>query len=216
MSIPSPFTPSQPPRSGTSIRRLCFGGTFNPIHHGHLLCARAVAEAQGFDRITLIPSAEPPHKANGPGTPDLASAHDRLAMCRLAVADDPLFETNDVELRRSGPSFTIDTARELKRQGWPNVPWLIGGDTVANLPSWHDPLNLLAEVDFIVMDRPGTQIDWTLIAKPYQVLRSRVVVLPLIEISASAIRARIHDGQSVRYLTPDSVAHYIAQHGLYR
>lgn len=209
---PAPHAPFRGP--GQTLRRLCFGGTFNPIHYGHLLCARAVAEARGFDRVTLIPSAEPPHKTVR--TEDVASAPDRLAMCRLAVEGDPLFETNDVELRRSGPSFTIDTARELKRQGWATVSWLIGADTIPKLPTWHESHALLPEVEFIVMDRPGSPLDWSLIPKPLQVLRSQVVVLPLIEISASEIRSRIHDGKSVRYLTPDAVANYIAQRGLYR
>jgi nicotinate-nucleotide adenylyltransferase len=197
-------------------RRLCFGGTFNPIHHGHLLCARAIAELSGFDRVTLIPSAEPPHKTSRPGMPDLASAQDRLAMCRLAVEADPLFEVNDVELKRSGPSFTIDTARELKRQAWPDVSWLIGGDTVDKLPSWHEALNLLAEVRFVIMGRPGSSIDWSLLPEPYQVLKSQVFVIPLIEISASEIRSRLYDGRSVRYLTPDPVTAYISNRGLYR
>jgi nicotinate-nucleotide adenylyltransferase len=137
-------------------------------------------------------------------------------MCRLAVLNDPLFEVNDIELQRHGPSFTVDTARELRRQGWKNVPWLIGADTVATLPSWHDPLNLLADVEFIVMERPGSPIDWSLTPQPFQVLRSQTVVLPLIEISASEIRSRVQDGRSLRYLTPDAVINYIADGGLYR
>jgi nicotinate (nicotinamide) nucleotide adenylyltransferase len=155
-----PRLASVPPSD--ALRRVCFGGTFNPIHHGHLLCARAVAEVRGFDRVTLIPSAVPPHKSSLTGNIDLASAQDRLAMCRLAVEGDPLFETNDIELHRSSPSFTIDTARELKRRGWPSVSWLIGGDVVPTLPSWHESFALLAEVQFIVMERPGSTLDWNL------------------------------------------------------
>src|SRR5215210_7294765 len=101
--------------TGDGMRTLCFGGSFNPIHHGHLLCARAVAEREGFDRVELIPSAQPPHKA---GTAfDMAPAEDRLAMCRLAIEGTKLFAVNDIELRRSGPSYTVDTARQLKAQG---------------------------------------------------------------------------------------------------
>src|SRR5215204_3176269 len=100
------------------MRRLCFGGSFNPIHHGHLICARAAAEAAGFERVVLIPSALPPHKLDDT---ELASSTDRLAMCRLAVEGDPWFEVEDIELIRKGPSYTIDTARELRRRGWPDV-----------------------------------------------------------------------------------------------
>jgi nicotinate-nucleotide adenylyltransferase len=210
-----------PPRSSATVdqglRRLCFGGTFNPIHHGHLICARAAAEAGEFDRVTLIPSAVPPHKSNLRGSHDIASAQDRLAMCRLAIEGDPLFEADNIELQRSSPSFTIDTVRELNRRGgWENISWLIGGDMVPTLPTWHEPSALLAEVQFIVMDRPGSRLDWNLLPKSLQVLKSQAVVPPLIEISASEIRSRIHDGRSVRYLTPDAVANYIVDRGLYR
>src|SRR4051812_17449598 len=99
-------------------RKLCFGGSFNPIHLGHLLCARAVAEKAGFARVVLFPSSLPPHKL---GATELAGAEHRLEMCRRAVAGDPLFEVNDLEVRREGPSYTIETARELHRQGWHHV-----------------------------------------------------------------------------------------------
>src|SRR3954451_19497873 len=111
------------------IKTLCLGGSFNPIHHGHLRCSRAVAESLGDQRVMLIPSARPPHK---PGDTTLASPEDRLAMCRLAaeaVSDDDIrFEAADLELHRAGPSYTIDTVRHLKSQGWPSVDWLIGAD----------------------------------------------------------------------------------------
>jgi nicotinate-nucleotide adenylyltransferase len=147
---------------------------------------------------------------------DLAPAQDRLTMCRLAIEGDWLFETSDIELRMAGPSFTIETARELKRQGWTSVSWLIGGDTVKNLPTWHESGALLAEIEFVVMDRPGSPIDWNALPPMYQVLRSCAVMLPLIEISASDIRSRIRDERPVRYLTPDPVVKYIADNGLYR
>jgi nicotinate-nucleotide adenylyltransferase len=210
-----PLEPATSP-SMPKLRRLCFGGTFNPIHHGHLLCSRAAAEACGFDRVTLIPSAEPPHKPKSTAGTEVAPIEHRLAMCQLAVEGDPLFEINDIERRRSGPSYTIDTIRNLKQEGWPDISWLIGGDTVPQLPTWHEISALLAEVTFIVMDRAGSGLDWSLLAEPYQVLRSQSVVLPLIEISATEIRHRIQDGRSMRYLTPTAVAKYIADHGLYR
>lgn len=201
---------------GSNLRRLCFGGTFNPIHHAHLICARAVAEVAGVDRVTLIPSAQPPHKPDAAGVAAVAPAEDRLAMCRLAIQGDAMFEVNDLELRRAGPSYTIDTVRQLKREGWPAVHWLIGGDTVPQLPSWHQPAALLAEARFVVMARPGWELDWSKIPIDYQVLKSQVFVSPLIEISATEIRHRIQNAQPIRYLTPPAVADYITQKRLYR
>ncbi|HEY1923372.1 MAG TPA: nicotinate-nicotinamide nucleotide adenylyltransferase, partial [Tepidisphaeraceae bacterium] len=117
-------------------KKLCFGGTFNPIHHGHLLCARAAAEASGVAGVVLFPAGTPPHK---PGESDLAAARDRLEMCRLAIDGVAGFQIDEREYNRSGPSFTIDTARELRRDGWDEVTWLIGSDMLNFLPSWHEP-----------------------------------------------------------------------------
>ena len=195
------------------MRKLCFGGSFNPVHHAHLLCARAVAEARGFERVVLIPSAVPPHKLQGT---ELAAPHHRLEMCRLAVAGDSLFEVDDIELRRDGPSYTIETARELRRRGWDQVAWLIGADMVSILPKWHQPLDLLREVELVVMARPGWSFDWDALPEPYQVLRERVVEAPLVDVSATLLRRRLAAGRSVRYLTPDPVRDYIEAHRLYR
>jgi nicotinate-nucleotide adenylyltransferase len=195
------------------MRKLCFGGSFNPIHHAHLLCARAVAEARGFDRILLIPSALPPHKLQAT---ELASPQDRLAMCRLAVEREPLFEVSDIEVNRSGPSYTIDTVRQLRRNGWDRVAWLIGADMVSILPKWHEPLQLLREADLVVMARPGWSFDWDALPEPYRALKGQVVEAPLIDLSATTIRRRVAGGQSIRYFTPAAVCDYIFARGLYR
>ena len=195
------------------MRKLCFGGTFNPIHHAHLLCARAVAEARGFDRVALFPSALPPHNLQAN---ELASPQDRLAMCRAAVKGDGLFEVNDLELTRSGPSYTIDTVRQLRRDGWDRVAWLIGADMLSVLPQWHEPLQLLRDAELVVMARPGWSLDWGALPEPYRALRGQVVEAPLLDLSATTIRRRVAAGRSVRYLTPDAVCDYIAAHGLYR
>src|SRR3954468_23242329 len=132
------------------MKTLCLGGSFNPIHHGHLICARAVAEAAGDQKVVLVPSARPPHK---PDQTDLADASNRAEMCRLAlpqrtssaqVTNPHLsWDVSDVELTRTGPSYTIDTVREFKRDGWPEVHWLIGADMLNYLPNWHDAAALL-------------------------------------------------------------------------
>jgi nicotinate-nucleotide adenylyltransferase len=195
------------------MARLWFGGSFNPIHHGHLICARTVAEVRGFEKVVLVPTYQPPHKLLGP---QIATPEDRLAMCRLAVQGSSLFGADDLELRRGGPSFTIDTVRELKRRGESEVHWLIGADMVQILPQWHEPEALLAETRFVLMARPGWSFDWNRLPPPYRSLCEQVVTTPLIEISATGIRNRVAAGQSVNYLLPEAVVKYIEQRGLYR
>ena len=197
--MPTPFT-------------LCFGGSFSPIHNGHLLCAQAVARNAGYDRVLLIPTGQPPHKTDG----ELAPAADRLAMCRLATAAEPLFEVSDIETRRAGPSYTIDTAQELREQGMRDVHWLIGADMLLYLPKWHRPRELLKAVDFVVMARPGWTIDWDKLPAEFRHLQSHVVAAPLVDVSASDIRRRVRDGLPIEGMVPPSVERYIREHGLYR
>lgn len=193
------------------VRILYFGGSFNPIHHGHLICARSAAERGGFETVVLIPSRQPPHK---PGITDLADASDRLEMCRRACATG--FEVSDVELRRTGPSYTLDTARELSRTtGGGKIAWLIGADMLNFLPKWHRPTELLQEVHFVIMARPGWQFDWNNLPSDYRVLEQNVVQTPLIDISSTEIRRRIGRGLSIDYLTPPAVVEYIRSRKLY-
>jgi nicotinate-nucleotide adenylyltransferase len=192
---------------------LCFGGSFNPIHNGHILCAKAVAQTRRFEKVLLIPSARPPHKA---AAADLADSADRLAICRLVAADDPTFHVDDLELRRNGPSYTIDTARELKRRGFSQVNWLIGADMLNGLPTWHEPLALLQEVNFVIMNRPGQTIDFSMLPPPFRELQSHLVDAPLIDISATEIRRRVREGKSIDTLVPPAVVKYILDHHLYR
>jgi len=195
------------------MRTLCFGGSFNPIHHGHLICSRAVAETAGFDKILLIPTPQPPHK---PGLLDLAPAADRLAMCRAAIEVDPIFEVSGIEVGREGPSYTIDTVRQLRSSGWGEVHWLIGADMLMYLPMWHKAEQLVDEVNFVIMGRPGWQMDWTALPANFRHLKDHIVEAPLVQISASDIRKRVGAGLSIDYLTPRSVCEYIRQHGLYQ
>jgi nicotinate-nucleotide adenylyltransferase len=197
--------------------KLCFGGSFNPIHYGHLRCAQAVAEKAGYDRVVLIPSGRPPHKRDvGPILRDLAAAPDRLAMAHLAVSGSPLFEVSDIETRSSGPSYTIDTAQMLRDRGWERVNWLIGADMLLSLPNWHRPLDLVRQVHFVVMARPGWPIDWSALPPEFRHLRKRVVEAPMIDISATDIRRRVRAGEPIADLVPPAVEQYIRDHGLYR
>lgn len=192
---------------------ICFGGSFNPIHFGHLICARHAGERLGFEKTTLIPSARPPHKQ---AVQNLADPAHRVRMCQLAVQGSDDFDVNEVEIQRTGPSYTIDTARELARQGWGRVSWLIGADMLGTLPSWHEPDALLREVDFVVLARPGWVFDWESLPAAFRALRDRVIEAPLIEISATDIRRRVTSGLPIDFLTPQPVVQYIRENGLYR
>jgi nicotinate-nucleotide adenylyltransferase len=193
--------------------KICFGGTFNPIHHGHLLCARAAAEAAGAKTVVLFPTGLPPHK---PDLAALASPHHRLEMCRLAIAGVPGFELDDREVRQSGPSYTILTARQLKQDGWTEVNWLIGSDMLNILPRWYQAQALLGEVHFIVMARPGTDFAWSTLPPAFQTLRQNVVQVPQIDISGTEIRRRVAVGLPIDFLCPHAVCRYIADHQLYQ
>jgi nicotinate-nucleotide adenylyltransferase len=192
--------------------KLCLGGAFNPIHHGHLLSARAAAEALGLTNIVVIPSGSPPHhKAEG-----LVSAAHRMEMCRRAIAGVPGFELDDRELSRAGSSFTIDTALELLREGWPEVHWFLGADQVMRLPTWHKPYELLRTVRFVIVARPGWVLDWERLPLEFRNLNASVIPAPLIDISATEIRRRVSEGKPIDFLTPPGVCRYIAEQGLYR
>lgn len=195
------------------MHNLCFGGSFNPIHYGHLVCGQAVARAKDAARLVLIPSATSPHKV---GHADMACAADRLAMCKLAIEGNELFEVDDIELHRTGPSYTIDTVRELRRtRGWDAIHWLIGADQVAALPRWHEAAALLDEVNFVVMARPGWSFDWESLPASFRALAGKVVDAPLVDVSATDIRRRLRAGEPVDHLVPPSVAAYIQARGLY-
>lgn len=198
--------------------RLCFGGSFNPIHNAHLLCSRAAAIKENFGTVVLIPSAQPPHKRNAT---DLASPADRLAMTQLAgefAGDETIrFEVSDIELRRQTPSYTIDTARELRELGWPRITWLIGADQLNALSTWHKADELLDEVDFLILARPGVPLNWNGLPDRFRTkLQSRVVEAPLMEITATEIRRRVRAGESIDDLVPPPVARYIESHAQYR
>jgi len=138
-----------------------------------------------------------------------------LAMCQAAVAGDPLFTVETIEVNRPGPSFTLDTARQLRLQGWTEVDWLIGADMALTLPSWHQAVPLLSEVNFLIMARLGSTLDLRALPIPFHGLASHIVAAPEIDISSSEIRRRIMAAQSIEYLTPPAVARYIKDHGLY-
>jgi len=199
------------------MRELYFGGSFNPIHLGHLRASAAVARAEGFLRVVLVPAAVSPHKLMDA---DYAPAEHRLAMCQLAAnsadADGP-FAVDDLELCRPFPSYTIDTVRALRvRSPGDPVHWLIGADQVAKLPFWHESNQLVREAQLLIMARPGFEFDFEGLPEPFRSLKNSVVEAPLIDVGATEIRRRVRLGLSIDKLVPAEVADYIAANGLYR
>ncbi len=196
-----------------------FGGSFNPIHIGHLIAARSVAEQIGAIRLIFIPSANPPHKTNA----DLADAADRLEMTRLAAAGEPGWEVADCELRRSGPSYTIDTVLHFRRQFGDSARlcWIIGADTLPELVGWYRVEELVERCRIVTAARPGWErpdldvLRARLTAAQVERLAADVLDTPRIDIAATDIRRRVREGRSIRYLVPDAVAEYIRARRLY-
>jgi nicotinate-nucleotide adenylyltransferase len=197
-----------------------FGGTFDPIHVGHLMSARAVAERLGLDQLILIPSAKPPHKH----AQVFAEATDRLEMVRLAIADEQSFELSDCEIRRAGPSYTIETVQHFRDRLGSEVElyWIIGADSLAELSIWRRIAELAELCQIVTACRPGFESPdlspLTSLLSPQQIKRLEAGLLstPLIDISATQIRRRVSERLSIRWLVPPAVARYIEQHGLYR
>ena len=187
-----------------------FGGSFNPPHVAHLAVAEACAEAAGLDTVWWMPTPTPPHKRADPA---LAAPEHRLAMARLAAEGNVRFAVSDVEFRRPGPHFTVDTLRALRDEHPGNTfALVVGGDSLAAFATWREPEAILELARLVVYRRPGAD----LAGVPDTVLaRTTVVDGPALELSGTELRARIAGGQSVRYLVPDAVLAYVGAHGLY-
>lgn len=186
------------------------GGTFNPVHIGHLIAAQSALEATRLDEVWLIPTSVPPHKPQ----PEVDSPR-RLAMLEVAIADHPQLRAEPIELEREGTSYTIDTVIALQeRYPADQFHWIIGSDMVHDLPNWRQIDGLLERIYFIGLERPEQQIDEA--ALPVSI-RNRLLraQMPLIGISSTDIRNRLKEGRSVRYLIPAEVEAYIRRSGLY-
>ena len=193
------------------------GGTFDPIHHGHLAIAEEAREALGLERVLFVPAAVSPFKAAEVATP----AGQRLAMVELASAGNPAFGCSAIEIERSGPSYTVDTLGQIAAGGAsPDRLWFIlSSEALAGLPRWRDPGRILDLARLAVVPRAGFDPlgdDW--VSQRFAGREDRVRFLsgPLLPISGSVIRRRAAAGRSVRYLVPDAVARHIADHRLYR
>ena len=188
----------------TGKRIALFGGTFDPVHVGHLIIAGAVFENAGLDGIVFIPSARPPHKNDDiMFTPD-----QRHEMLRLAVADDPRFDVSSMEMHRAGPSYTIDTIRQMRDElpADTDLFFLVGRDNLTEIDTWKEPGAILDECTVLVADRPGkSHRDMP----AHLVGRVREVRTPMIEVSSSDIRNRIREGMDFRHRITASVHDYI-------
>ena len=188
-----------------------FGGSFNPPHIGHLAVAEACADAEELDLVLWMPAATAPHKQ---GDPTLASGAHRLAMVRLAIAGNPRFEASDLEIRRGGVSYTLATVRQLaETHPEQDLALILGGDSLAYFPKWRAPRDILELARLVVYQRPGSE----LADVPGWVMERTTVVegIPL-HLSSTHIRARIANGQTVRYLVPHAVRTFVAENDLYR
>ncbi|MFL5679911.1 MAG: nicotinate-nucleotide adenylyltransferase [Chloroflexota bacterium] len=196
------------------------GGTFDPIHIGHLAAAEEVREALGLERILFMPAGIPPHKPDRIVTPPA----DRIAMVELAIAENEAFELSRIEVDRAGPSYTLDTVDELaaaEREAGrdPDVTVILSAESFRGLPTWHDPQRLLAACRIAVVPRGGFAPPgraW--LDEHFPGVEARVEFLdaPRLRLSATEIRARVAAGRSIRYLVPDAVRRYIEDHGLYQ
>lgn len=193
-----------------SGRVALFGGSFNPPHLGHLALAEAARDEAGLRRVLWMPAATSPHK-QGEAVPE---GHHRFAMTTRATEDHAAFVVSDLELRRAGVSYTVDTLRTLNAEH-PDAEWLllIGGDSLAQFHTWREPEEILRRAGLLVYPRPRADLA---AVDPAVMRRATVLDRPLLDVSSTAVRALLGAGRSARYLVPDRVLAYAAEHGLYR
>lgn len=193
------------------------GGTFDPIHLGHLAAAQGVLHLTDVEQVVFLPNRQPPHKEGLPVTP----AEHRAEMVRLAIADNPRFAFSDLELRRPGPSYTIETVRALaaERPDW-EAAFIVGLDSLLQIRTWREWETLLRSIDLFAVTRPGYDLAAAhrLLAElgPRLSARVRLLEIPGVAVASADLRRLAATGYPLRYLVPDPVARYIAANGLYR
>jgi nicotinate-nucleotide adenylyltransferase len=196
------------------------GGTFDPIHVGHLAIAEEARDALGLERILFVPAGQPPHKP----VDAVTEAGHRVAMVELAVADNQAFELSRLEVDRPGPSYTAETVAEISRVEEaagrvPDLTLILSVETFRELPDWHEPERLLAAARLAVVPRegyPAPATGWLSDHVPGQGDRVDFLEGPRLGLSSTALRDRVAHGRSIRYLVPADVARYIDDHHLYR
>jgi nicotinate-nucleotide adenylyltransferase len=196
------------------VRLGILGGTFNPPHLGHLVCAQEAYTQLELERVLFIPARIPPHKP----VEEEPGAEHRLELCRLAVRDDPRFDVSELEMNREGPSYTVDTLNELHSNTPDNDLFLIvGGDVAAGLPEWHESERVLSLAKLAVVKRRGTPREAVeeALERVNAGARTEFFRMPRIGVSSSLVRRRVRAGEPIRYIVPDAVAGYIQEQGLY-
>ena len=192
-----------------------FGGTFDPIHMGHLIVAEDARAALELDKALFIPAGQPWFKSYR----QITDARHRLAMVRLAVEGNPDFDVTDIEIRRTGPSYTVDTLTELRGQ-YPDAEFVVilGVDALREIDRWHQPRKLFELASVVGMARPGATINLSVLheAIPGSSSRIRLLDSALVDISGTDIRQRVAAGRSIRYRVPAAVERYVRENGLYR
>lgn len=192
-----------------------FGGTFDPPHLGHLILASEAHAQLGLDRLLWVVTPDPPHKRSQ----SIAPLRHRLAMVKHAIEGDPQFELSTVDMDRPGPHYAVDTVGIIANQNpGANLVYLMGGDSLRDLPRWHRPADFLAACDLIgVMRRPGDAIDLPGLENLFPGLTAKVrfVEAPLLDIAAHEIRRRVAEGRPFRYFLPSWVYSYIVKYNLY-
>jgi nicotinate-nucleotide adenylyltransferase len=196
-------------QAGADVKIGFLGGSFDPVHFGHLCAAQDAFEQCQLDRLILVPAAQAPLKPNAP----TASAEERLAMLRLATEGDPRYEISDYELRQGGVSYTIDSARHFRRL-YPEdrLFWIVGGDQLAKMSRWKDIEGLARTVEFIVLERPGHPAETAPEIAGLRLHRSKG---HLVEISSTELRNRAKRGLSLDYFVPYKTVAYIKENALY-
>lgn len=187
------------------------GGTFDPIHLGHLLAAECARDQLKLDEIWIMPSHVPPHKEHQP----VANPQQRLEMAKAAIKGHTDYKVLDIELQRSGASYTLDTIKQLKQQfGSHKYYFIIGGDMIKTLHQWDRIEQLMEELQFVGCQRAGVRIDWNMLPE-WVGQHVLMVEMPLLEISSTLIRERIKNNNTIRFFVPDHVHAYIEENRLY-
>jgi nicotinate-nucleotide adenylyltransferase len=190
------------------------GGTFDPIHYGHLAIAEEARVALGFEQVLFVPAARQPLKRGE----HAATPQQRLEMARLACADNPAFAVSPIEIERDGPSYTADTLEALASAGLGALHFILGADAAGELHRWRSAARIIELAQIVVVSRPGVALDTTALDRSLPGLNRRMALLegPNLEISSSELRQRIAARRPIRYQVPDAVLEYITAHMLYR
>jgi len=192
-----------------------FGGTFDPIHIGHLIVAEKVRTEIGLSEVFFAPAGQPWLKASRP----ISAALHRLEMIRLAILTNPYFKISTIEVDRPGPSYTVDTMTILQQQlgAEAKLFFILGSDALAELPQWKEPSRLIQMCHLVAFTRPGTALPLKSLEAVIPGISRRVIFvdIPQVDISATQIRQRVAQGASIRYLVPEAVERYILEHKLY-